>query len=409
MKIRVKKSNWRIAASSAAVFAVCVDIQYISYLYPGISTLQNYGGIIVALISIISLLYRRKIQFPRVVYLYALSVLIVIASTIFQGGNVIACIANFLPMLDIVLVLETNKSNVKNIYTILNTWKWLLLIFVLIDLLTEIMFPDGLYASRYYTDCWLLGYKTNRYVLAFPLMLIWGYKELKGNRKLNLSFYLIVLLCFVDCYLSGATGCSVAIAVFILLYFFMRMVSMHDTLRSQRMIYRFMNYKFFLIFYAILNVIVVGTVTLSGLNILLVFLGKDNTFSGRTLIWANLLKVVRRHILGGVGYIGSEQFANYSQISAGTNAHNAMLQLLMFGGILFLTLYLLLFILSVRRKGKRYVQQELFLMAGIYSLFILGLTSAIMVISPFGLLCFWMMEYEKDYKEAEGDGALWEK
>lgn len=183
----------------------------------------------------------------------------------------------------------------------------------------------------------------------------------------------------------------------------MSLISKRNTQRSQRVVYRLMNYKFFLALYALLNLLVVGIWSFSGLGVVLGMLDKDITFSGRTKIWRNLLDVLRDNIILGRGYISSEQFVRYSGMSAGTNAHNAAFQLLMFGGVVALALYLFMLVLSVKRNRKRYNQQEIFLMAGLYSLLILGLISAIMVISQFGLLCFWLMEYEKNNTVMKGD------
>ncbi len=73
-----------------------------------------------------------------------------------------------------------------------------------------------------------------------------------------------------------------------------------------------------------------------------------------------------------------------------------ILQLLVFGGVVALALYVMIAVKAMKRGKNMYSMEEMLLVAGIYSLFILGLVSATMVISAFGLLPFWLLEHENE-------------
>ncbi|HEY4601038.1 MAG TPA: O-antigen ligase family protein, partial [Cerasibacillus sp.] len=83
-------------------------------------------------------------------------------------------------------------------------------------------------------------------------------------------------------------------------------------------------------------------------------LEKDLTLSGRITIWDEALQLISKSYVFGYGEIQSARY-----ITVGTaqfNAHNIFLQILLQGGIIFLFLFIVIFIISLR--NSRYCRVE---------------------------------------------------
>lgn len=394
--LRARKSKLYISLFSTIVFLLTVKIEYLSYLSNHFTQIQNVGRLGLIVVLVFSLLYTKRVTLNHIVYLFGALTGVVLVSTFIGNGSISSCVNAFSPMLAIGLMLEINRRKEDILHTILNTWKILLTFLVLADLVTILVFPNGMYQSRLYEINWLLGYKTQRYILVFPMILLSGYLQIKKFGKIKATFIFISLLGFADCYLAEATGCFVSLAIFLILFVLFSFMTRKKSIRVKRMAYSIMNYKSFFFIYMISFVSIVLIQNFAGIISILSLLEKNATFSGRTVIWANTFDVVKKNILLGIGYLSSEGFVKITGMAAGTNAHNMILQLLVFGGVVALALYVMIAVKAMKRGKNMYSMEEMLLVAGIYSLFILGLVSATMVISAFGLLPFWLLEHENE-------------
>lgn len=394
---KIKISLIPIAIVSFLVFMLCFQNAYIGSMMPRIYTVQAYGKLLALIICWAGLLLKRvNVLRSRAYICVCLIVLISMLSTVLNHGDVVACMNIFVPMVLILSVLELNKGKDEKLLTVLNTWKWLFLLMTIIDIVTEVLFPKGLYSSALYTTNWFLGYKTERFIYIFPMIVIFGYLDLRKSETLKLDFYVAYILALVSCYLSGATTCWVAMIFLMGAYLLLRMLlGSKASLKRQRMLYRLADYRVGIILYIVILVGVFMAENISFMVDLTAMLGKDITFSRRNLIWSVIIFEVMRHPVLGVGYLSSSQYTSLVAYVGGTNAHNMVLTILMYGGFVALAVYIVLFISCVRRSNKEYSIRDLFLISSVYSFLITGVTSSIMVYSTFGFLLYWLLEYEK--------------
>lgn len=75
-------------------------------------------------------------------------------------------------------------------------------------------------------------------------------------------------------------------------------------------------------------------------------LGKDMTFTGRTYMWDAALRVIQQSPIWGYGFVDTDWFMkNMSSLAIG--AHNYILNTMVYGGIIALTLYLAMVVKSI--------------------------------------------------------------
>lgn len=317
-------------------------------------------------------------------------------STALNGGDIISCINTFIPLLLIITVLELNSSRDTVLINILNVWKWLCVLFTVIDIITELKFPGGLYSTILYSEYWFLGYKTERFVYIFPMLVMFGYIDLKKSRRLKFDFWISFILGVISCYLSGATTCWVTMIVFIGFYLVLHILfGNKESLRKQKLLYRLADYRVGIILYVVILICVLMAEKIQIVIEITTMLGKDPTFSRRSLIWTQLIQVILKKPILGLGYLSSLQYSSMVSYAGGTNAHNMVLTMLVYGGCIGLFVYLVMFSGCMRRKNKEYSLVELFLIAGVYSFLIAGVTSSILVYSSYGFILYWLLEYEK--------------
>lgn len=403
MTLKFRRKPLVRAIFSILVFFCCAQINYINRMAPLIATFQTYMRLILLLLLVsYMLLKKRHIKIGVFFLSYAL-VLFNMFSTLLNGGDVISCFNTLSSLLLVVTFLECNRKNKKNILNILNIWKWMFVLLAAIDLVTEVMYPDGLFATELYTNNWFLGYKTERFIYILPMIVLFSYTM--GKRKEKIQFTLVYALGFASCYFSGATTCWVTLMFYFALYVGMNTLLIRNAYKSQRILYRLLDYRVGLIVYAFISVCVLNAQNVKIITQITLLLGKDTTFSRRDMIWSGVLQEVSKHPLLGVGYWSSMEYRSLISYAGATSAHNMILTLLMYGGIIGLIIYILIFILSIYRPRKVYEKEDIALVAGAYCLLVTGVTSSVMVFSAFGLLTFWLLEYEKNKENICGEVA----
>lgn len=395
--IKIKKKLIPIVISSLVILGLCFSNAYIVSYIPRILTIQVYGRLLSLVICLGYTMLKFKVVFRSKTSMFAsLLAVISILSTIVNGGDIVACINTFIPMLLIVSFLDLNIKREERLFAILNTWKWICVIFTLVDIVTNIMYPDGLYSTALYTENWFLGYKTERFIYIFPMMVISGYIDIKKSGKPKVGFYVSYIIGFVSCYLSGATTCWVAMLFFIALYSALRFIhGSKASLWKKKLLYRLTDYRVGIILYTTILACTILAENIPFVVDLTTMLGKDPTFSRRSLVWSALiLQLLNKPVLG-LGYLSSADYVSIVSYTGGTNAHNMILSVLIYGGCIGLLIYVVSFVYSLYRVQKEYTLTDLYMIASVYSFLITGVTSSIMVYSVFGYLCYWILEYEK--------------
>lgn len=393
----IKKTTIKWSIIGIVSFLTCFENTFLSNSISGYSSFINYFGIVFLLFLILNLIvliiHKKKIN--RVTIYTILFTLLIFISTVWHGGNIIAAIAILSKMAIVILTLEYASAHKEGILTLLKSWDTLLFIVIIIDLLTEIMFPNGMYESRIYSLNWFLGYKTERAVYSFPLGLISLYINYSYKQKVTNRWFFVMLLIMLNAWLSQATGVFVAYLFLFLLVYIVTAFNRKGFGIIKKMIKTVLNYKIVFIVFVFVTISIVFVESTGIMTRIALLLGKTVTFSSRTFIWEACIRKVLNSPIIGYGYMGSSEYIAITRMSSGTNAHNIVLALLMSGGIILLLFYIMMYC-SVLKTDYSDHTLLICISVFIYASLLLGISSAAFVFSPYAMLFYWLFEYEKE-------------
>ena len=384
--IMIKKSDLKMWCLSALVFFCAFDNTFIrSFIdISNVKKLLGIGIIGFHLILIFIGKSKHKFLFRQSIILYFIFYAWILFLSIENNGMGQAydlLYANFGSIL-IFLFVQYYSYNDKKIMNILDTWKYLILILVLIDLLTLFLYPNGLYSSVWDSNNWFLGYKTSRVLYSLPMCAMFFYTSIRRNRKISFQCWIVLLISAWDAFLSQATSASVALVV----------CGLFVLLINNNVFTKFLNWilniKVWYIIYFVLVFLIVVSQSTGLLSFLADLLGKDATFTGRTLIWLSCIDSIISSRGLGIGYLSSEGYSDLTNWVRGTNAHNHILGLLVTGGVAAFFIY---YYMIYRTTKKSYIQDVIRMY--IYGMMVLGITSDTITYSMFGFFMIWLLEY----------------
>lgn len=281
---------------------------------------------------------RCNVKLSLITILFFLYLLMV---TYVNKGATVKVIATSLPVIGLVLVLQYSLE--KNTYLTIKSLYIYFSIVVYINFIFLIINPEGILQIHtfgpYYTGYHFLGVSNQLgpYMLtAATISLI--YINMNGKFTLN------ILLLNICIYMTIISVSSATSLIWITLFYILIFIAIRKLQISKLFTWGKVTITIFLIHL----LIVFFKVQKWFSYFILEILEKDLTLSGRTAIWDEALQLISKSYVFGYGEIQSARY-----ITVGTaqfNAHNIFLQILLQGGIIFLFLFIVIFIISLRNS-----------------------------------------------------------
>lgn len=241
-------------------------------------------------------------------------IVIQIMSTFLNGGDSLSAVYGS-GALWLTLCITVQFAYEKNEKLFLKTVYGLFYILILVNYITILVFPKGLYYDRHELDgvCFLLG-NYNGFIIYIMFALITGYiYEIQYKRKLTWKFVLFCVLTIAT-YLQVKSVTSIVGVCCIMMYLLVSRFGWFD---------RILNLKTYVLANIIFFFFIVWNGSSSALILLfLTFVGKTVTFSGRTMIWQRTRNNLEKHWLLGLGLKSDNDML---QEVGGLSAHNLYL------------------------------------------------------------------------------------
>lgn len=390
------KSHWL----GILTFLACFENSFLSERYDFFDKITVIMQMV--LLCLYFLLFTQKslkngIKSINQVSLYGtISCFLIILSTLANRGDLISAIVTASRSLIVILLLEIISKKKSNFFNVLDSWIFCMMTVVIIDLITEIVYPNGLYNTDIASINWFLGYKTARATYSLPLGYISLYTNHKRYGRATFRWYFTMVLIAYNALLSQGLGLFITVVVLAGIVFLLEMMYMGNKRRILDRIVSFVfNYKIVILLYAIITVMVVLFENPTIMQLVAGITGKTVNFSRRTIVWASLLPQIAKSPIIGYGYMPSAAYEKIIGFRGGSNAHNLILALLMNGGVILLALYTVLFCNTVKRKTAMYSLCDICLLIYLYATLLLGVTSAVFVLSTYAFVLYWIFEYEK--------------
>lgn len=309
-----------------------VRIQTVNIFY-------NYYRILV--VGVMALTFSiKKIRPNKYTLVWSLFEIWILFVTIFRCGNISVAINQLLTITTVALFWQMNS---KDVYHICKVLYYLLGFFIIINFITLLAFPDGMYVTgvtNTASENWFLGFKNKHIIYFLPfigLSFIFGQIDGFNFKKL----LMIVIVAFSALYEQSSTT-IVCVSVMLLIGFF-------PFIREHYKIFNM--YTYFGI--SILMFIMIPLFRLQFLFSYLIVnvLHKSIDLTYRTDLWDRAFSAIQQHIFTGWGeQVNAVKYVLYNSQSV-ISAHNQILEYLYTGGIVLLALYI---VLNLRLATKLY-------------------------------------------------------
>lgn len=390
-----REFNFRISyINVSAIFFIffCLNLSFFVYkinLSSIIDYIQLIGLFIYLFLFIIHKKHRHSLMTFFVISLYA----IMLISTILNKGNWNFAIKSMTFSLTICLIFEYGLTQKGEPF--LRAVGNLLILLVVLDLLTEFLYPEGMYSTFLYKENWLLGYKTAHVNVSIPALTITAMNSVTQYGKMNFRTYLFAFIAILDSALAKATGGTIAL---ILITTVLILIDLQQTKSAKKILMKFFNYKMILIVIAVLYILLVFVQNIQIFYALITgILHKSITLSQRTTIWTVCLELINDKLFLGNGLISSDRYVRLTGIAGGTQPHNFILGILVSSGILGLGIFIYIMYLTFRKVEKEFFNAQYICGIAILVNLFLGL-STYNVFAPF-TFALYILAYHLKYNE----------
>lgn len=252
---------------------------------------------------------------------------------------------------------------------------WLSIVYILLNFATMVLFPGGLIRSKTGSAVeranWLLGSKNNFSafsVLCVTMVLLFT----KDSFRSKVYSTVVCFVAFLSVAVAGEDGIEVlgGSSTGIVATFFL-IVVMVMNYRKKEIPLLNVNFKWIFVAIIAMYVMIIGGTTISFIHKIVVdILHRDMSFTGRTVIWKQVMHYIEQSPLFGYG---EQQLWYNLRISASrsgtTYVYNLFLKMLVSFGIVGTVLFCSVFFNIKKYRGKKYQ----ILVAGIIATFACGL------------------------------------
>lgn len=262
-------------------------------------------------------------------------------STFIHEGEIYSAIVGSFSILSVMLLYDTAYNSEKTLFVSAQLFCFELIVYI--NLLTELLFPNGLYkevTTMVHTKNWFIGYYNNHTQYFIPaLMFAWLYNM--RTHKLLRSI-LITAAIYVSALLVWSGGVLVSLTCMTLVFLFFKNRT------------KFLNYYIYWSIHIIFFVSVFYFRIQDWFHWLLVdILGKMSSLTSRIEFWKRTMELIGQLPFIGHGlqsvYVRTAELHNVH----GVHAHNMLLELLYQGGVIGLALWISIVLLA-GRKLMRY-------------------------------------------------------
>lgn len=309
-----------------------------------LDSIYDYLRLISFTIIIICVLSVKRLSIT--VLLIIFTEIFLVLNTAIKGGALHRSIVSAASIISVVLLYELaageceNKYEFKKIFYSSQLAVFEVLIYI--NLLTEIIWPNGMYIGEsghfIMKKCYFLGYYNNHSMYYIPaLMFAWLLADLTGKRLRAIVLTIAIWMSAIIVWSGGVLASLAAMTIFYLIY-------NKEYLRPLVAYY---------IFWIIQPLFVIIAIILNTNNTLLhiidIFLHKGGSFNLRLLLWSSYLTLIGKCPYTGYGIWDQAYREDQVGFYWGMHAHNLILEILYEGGLVYLVLFSMIIIISGRQ------------------------------------------------------------
>lgn len=342
MRVKISKQG--------VIFAVYAVVMLIpAYLETSISSMLDN----ILLLWAIWIVWNAKRKPDKFIILFGIYYIYLTIVSLSNGSNILD-IHWIISVIKMIMFLNVVSIRIdKSARETVNILFGVVCVFLLLDFLSILLYPGGLYQSitvwNEWTSTsaaqWILGNKNNRcywYFLGI-LLSIWRmkYEPKVGNKIIIYSLGIISLLAMIKT--KSSTSIIATCIVLGAIYYGIK--------STKKKSLKINTYIVFGIYILVQILILMGSLPFISSFVVRLF-GKDLTFSGRTEIWTQILILIKQKPFLGWGQLSGETVGGMLGNKFFTSAHNQWLNTLFQGGIIFFVFVIAFFVWMIKKMNK---------------------------------------------------------
>lgn len=284
----------------------------------------------------------KKNNFSKIIYYIILFLLILFISTLLNNGDVTSCIFTMLHIITLSLIVDYGIRYHSSSF--LNAFEFLLTTLVIINLVSILMNPNGMYTdSSGYKDNWFLGYRNIHILFILPALLISYINSFYKYNKLTIKNYLLLLVSIISLVLVNSSTSLIGIAIITIFTVFSGFFNN----------IKLMNIKTYFLTYIVLFFgIVVFRVQNIFSYIIEDILHKNLTLTGRVYIWDYVIDFIKVKPFLGYGIEDKLVRLNKTNYLQSYHAHNQFLEIAYQTGIIGFICFIIILFKSFKELFK---------------------------------------------------------
>ena len=312
----------------------------------------------VAFVIILFILFSKVRHVTCLALLICLSQIYLVTVTWVQNGEIYACMRNSFVIICITLFYDFAVKMDK--ISFLKSQFFSLSLVIVINFITILMYPDGMEKSALSgnSKVWFLGFY-NSYTMYFIPALLFGYLlRLYMDRKIMI--YLVTAVIYISAFQIWAGGTILSLSIMGIVYLI---------LKRDNIILNY--YSYWIVQIAFYVVVIVMKVYKYFIWLIEGILGKLMSLLGRMYVWDITRHMIRQHIWFGYGIKSDAvRIQEYGIAAWARYAHNLLLEILYQGGLVYLSLFVIIIILAGKNLHNVHRKE----IAGMISIAFLGWT-----------------------------------
>lgn len=375
MMIRIKKKNIIMLIELLAI----AEPAYISYQYAYMNALWHMLVLTCMTYLLVEIINKNLELRKTINILIPVMIFITItASTFLNAGEISQSVFRMIYYSYSVTLSAVNLMDVENREDFVRLSRNILLLLILINYITIVRYPEGMYATLklsggYEYRHWFLGFKNGIGKYCIMLIALCFFCQVLRQTFLNtgITVLAIVISALSVAKIQSGSG-MIGIFITVVLVFF---VNINATRYLK--IFRMRNLALVVLF-MFFSIVISGQMFNNAAFSYIVekVLGRSGTLRSRIYIWANVLKIIRKNFLIGVGVRSGNEFVRLIGVGySASDAHNFYLEFFMEGGLICF-IFLIIFLFRIIRildanRNNRLAQA---LSAGLFALMIVFIT-----------------------------------
>lgn len=395
MELKIKKSNAIYWSWMTISFILLLDTDYtnmvsLGFFSPSVIKLALF-------VWFLALHFIKKVKFYRTTLFIELAYICIIISTFINGRSIQDAIASFIPSMAMLMFFDFCLH--ETTYPVfLRVIKSTLLVMVVINFISIIAFPSGMYFKDGYSANWILGYKNVHVRYIIPCVALFMGMRLSRYENLSVWNYILATIGVISCVFARSSTGVIGSVVFVSL-----VIIDNNKGRITKRIFRFLLNPVFIIIIILTMyyVILEGNTSFLG-GVIRKYFGKDLTFTGRIFIWARCFECISKNPIFGVGYLNSSVFYSMINVGAGAHPHNYLIAILFYGGIVSLIIFCLGYISAIWKYQRNSFQTNRVFMWAIIAFLVMGITDIglfSVLFHPMLLMCGESVQKQRELKK----------